>query len=72
MVVPRVFPDGRLAEVAGSLALGVRGRLLVFLLAVAFAPLFTVLGLIRAAAAHVATGAGADRRACRRSPTPAR
>ncbi len=59
MVVPRVFPDGRLAEVPGTLALGVRGRLVVFLLAVAFTPLFTVLGLIRAAAAHVATGAAA-------------
>jgi adenylate cyclase len=56
MVVPRVFPDGRLAEVPGTLALGVRGRLVVFLLAVAFTPLFTVLGLIRAATAHVATG----------------
>lgn len=56
MVVPRVFPHGRLAEVPGTIALGVRGRLVVFLLAVAFTPLFTVLGLIRAAAAHVATG----------------
>src|SRR5262245_34144049 len=56
MVVPRVFPDGKLAEVPGAIALGVRGRLVVFLLAVAFAPIFTVLGLIRAAAAHVATG----------------
>ena len=56
MVVPRVFPDGSPAEVPGSLALGVRGRLVVFLLAVAFTPLFTVLGLIRAADAHVATG----------------
>jgi adenylate cyclase len=55
-VVPRVFPDGRLSEVAGALALGVRGRLVVFLLAVAFTPLFTVLGLIRAATAHVSTG----------------
>jgi adenylate cyclase len=58
MVVPRVFPDGRLAEVPGSLALGVRARLLVFLLAVAFTPLFTVLGLIRAAAARIAAGRG--------------
>jgi len=56
MVVPRVFPDGRMAEIPGTLALGVRGRLVVFLLAVAFTPLFTVLGLIRAAAAHVASG----------------
>src|SRR6185369_14405626 len=60
MVVPRVFPDGKLAEVPGAFALGVRGRLVVVLLAVAFAPLFTVLGLIRAAAAHVATGAAAS------------
>ena len=60
MVVPHVFPHGRLAEVAGALALGVRGRLVVFLLAVAFTPLFTVLGLIRAATAHVATGASAN------------
>jgi len=59
MVVPRVFPDGRLAEVPGALALGVRGRLVVFLLAVAFTPLFTVLGLIRAATAQVATGRAA-------------
>jgi adenylate cyclase len=57
MVVPRVFPGGRLTEVPGSLALGVRARLLVFLVAVAFTPLFTVLGLIRAAAARVAAGA---------------
>src|SRR5262249_34722080 len=41
MVLPRVFPAGRLAEVPGSLALGVRARLLIFLIAVAFVPLFT-------------------------------
>jgi adenylate cyclase len=58
MVVPRVFPGGRLVEVPGSLALGVRVRLLIFLVAVAFIPLFTMLGLIRAAAARI--GAGAD------------
>jgi adenylate cyclase len=57
MVVPRVFPHGRLVEVPGSVALGVRGRLVVVLLAVAFMPAFTVVGLIRAATAHVATGA---------------
>jgi adenylate cyclase len=61
MVVPRVFPYGRLAEVPGAIALGVRGRLVVFLLAVAFTPLFTVLGLIRAATAHVATGEAATK-----------
>jgi len=55
-VVPRVFPTGQLTEVPGSLAPGVRTRLLIFLLAVAFTPLFTVLGLIRAAAARVGQG----------------
>jgi len=59
MVIPRVFPAGRIAEVPGSMALGVRARLIVFLLAVAFTPLFTVLGLIRAATARVATGMSA-------------
>jgi adenylate cyclase len=55
-VVPRVFPNGGAGRVPGSLALGVRARLLIFLLAVAFTPLFTVLGLIRAASARVASG----------------
>ena len=55
LVVPRVFPTGRLAEVP-SLAPGVRVRLLLFLVAVAFTPLFTMLGLVRAAAARVAAG----------------
>jgi adenylate cyclase len=54
--MPRVFPAGQLVEVAGSLAPGVRARLLIFLIAVAFAPLFTMLGLIRAAAARIAAG----------------
>lgn len=57
-VMPRVFPAGQVVEVAGSLAPGVRARLLIFLVAVAFAPLFTMLGLIRASAARI--GAGAD------------
>jgi adenylate cyclase len=56
LVIPRVFPKGRLAEVSGSLAPGVRARLLVFLMAVAFAPLFTMLGLVRAARVRVETG----------------
>ena len=55
-VLPRVFPAGHLVEVPGSLAPGVRTRLLIFLVAVAFAPLFTMLGLIRAAAARIAGG----------------
>lgn len=57
LVVPRVFPDGRLADVPGAFPLGVRARLLVFLVAVAFTPLFTMLGLVRAAAVRVDLGA---------------
>ncbi len=48
-VAPRVFPAGRLADVPGARPLGVHGRLLVFLAAVAFLPLFALLGLVRAA-----------------------
>ena len=59
MVVPRVFPGGRLAELPGSAAPGVRGRLLVFLVAVAFIPLFTMLGLVRAGLMRVRAGADA-------------
>jgi hypothetical protein len=57
MVLPRVFPAGRLVEVPGSWAPGVRARLLIFLIAVAFVPLFTMLGLIRAAAMRIESGA---------------
>lgn len=56
MVIPQVFPDGRLSDVGGAVALGVRGRMLVFLIAVAFVPLFTLLGLVRAAAARLQAG----------------
>jgi adenylate cyclase len=59
-VVPKVFPRGRLADTGGTLALGVRAQLLIFLLAVAFTPLFTVLGLVRAAERHLAIGASTD------------
>ena len=59
-VVPRVFPDGHVAEVTGSMALGVHARLLIFLAAVAFLPLFTILGLVRAAAVRVDAGLPAD------------
>lgn len=55
-VVPWIFPAGRLAEVPGALALGVRGRLLVFLVAVAFLPLFTMLGVVRAGVVRVEAG----------------
>jgi adenylate cyclase len=56
LVVPRVFPGGRLAAMRGTIAPGVRTRLLIFLVAVAFAPLFTMLGLIRAAVVRIDAG----------------
>src|SRR5262249_47292290 len=52
-VVPHVFPDGRLGDVPGAMPLGVSSRLLVFLIAVAFLPMFTMLGLVRATAARL-------------------
>jgi adenylate cyclase len=55
-VVPRVFPDGGLAEVPGAIAFSVRGRLIVFLVAVGFVPLFTLFGMVRAALARVQAG----------------
>lgn len=55
-VVPYVFPDGRLSEVPGVLALSVRGRLVAFLVAVGFVPLFTLFGLIRAAVVRLDAG----------------
>ncbi len=55
-VVPHVFPDGRAARAGGTAVLGVGARLGVFLVAVAFVPLFTMLGLIRAAAARQQAG----------------
>ena len=56
MVTPTVFPQGRVAAVSGSLAPGVRARLLLFLIAVAFIPLFMLLGLVRAAAVRLEAG----------------
>lgn len=56
MVTPTVFPQGRVAAVSGSLAPGVRSRLLLFLIAVAFVPLFMLLGLVRAAAVRLEAG----------------
>jgi adenylate cyclase len=55
-VMPHVFPNGRATAVGGTAALGVGARLGVFLVAVAFVPLFTMLGLIRAAAARREAG----------------
>ncbi len=59
-VVPHVFPDGRLPEVPGALALSVRGRLVVFLIAVGFVPLFTIFGLVRAAVVRLGAGMPLD------------
>jgi adenylate cyclase len=55
-VIPHVFPDGRLPDLSGAIALRVSGRLGVFLIAVAFIPLFTMLGLVQAAAARLHAG----------------
>src|SRR5262249_48672360 len=54
-VVPRVFASAP-ADMGARLAVGVRGRLVIFVVAVAFVPLFTMLGLVRAAAARLASG----------------
>ena len=59
-VVPQVFPEGRLSDVPGALALSVRGRLVVFLVAVGFVPLFTLFGLVRAAVVRLHAGMPID------------
>ncbi len=56
-VVPYVFPGGGATDVRGAMTLSVRGRLLVFLFAVAFIPMFTMLGLARTTEARFASGA---------------
>lgn len=56
-IVPRVFAPGDRLDVPGTRALGVRGRLFVFLVAVAFVPMFSMLGLSRGAVDRVASGA---------------
>jgi adenylate cyclase len=58
--VPRVFPEGRLSGVRSAWTLGVRARLAVLVVAVAFTPLFTMLGLVSAAEDRVATGLAID------------
>jgi adenylate cyclase len=55
-IVPHVFPDGRLSAAPRAFALGVGARLGVLMIAVAFTPLFTMLGLFTAAEDRVATG----------------
>ena len=55
-VVPRVFPAGQPVDTPGTFSLGVQGRLLVFLVAVAFVPLFMLFGLVRAATVRLQAG----------------
>jgi adenylate cyclase len=59
-VIPQVFPDGRVHEVPGAITFGVRSRLLIYLAAVAFLPLFTMLGLARTAGVRYAEGVGVE------------
>jgi adenylate cyclase len=59
-VVPHVFPEGRLSDVPGALGLSVRGRLVAFLVAVGFVPLFTLFGLVRAAVVRLHAGMPID------------
>src|SRR5947208_2521120 len=54
-IVPRVFPDGRIPDRGRCLTAGVRTRLFLFLAAVAFTPLFTMLGVVRTSVVRVAT-----------------
>ena len=51
-----VFPDGQVRNVPGAWVLSVRGRLVVFLAAVAFIPMFTMLGLAQSAEDRFALG----------------
>jgi adenylate cyclase len=55
-IAPLVFPAGQLRAVPGALVLGVRARMLVFLVAVAFTPLFTMLGIVRATIDRIHAG----------------
>jgi adenylate cyclase len=60
-VYPELFPDGGLNSVRGTLTLGVRARMLVFLAAVAYLPLFTMLGLARSAQSRYHAGMEPER-----------
>ncbi|MBI3783897.1 MAG: adenylate/guanylate cyclase domain-containing protein [Deltaproteobacteria bacterium] len=55
-IATQIFRDGSLADVPGTMTLGVRSRLFVFLIAVAFLPLFTMFGLVRAAVVRLDAG----------------
>jgi adenylate cyclase len=55
-VVPHVFSGGGATDVRGAMTLSVSGRLLLFLIAVAFIPMFTMLGLARTTEVRFAAG----------------
>jgi adenylate cyclase len=55
-VVPHVFSGGGATDVRGAMTLSVSGRLILFLIAVAFIPMFTMLGLTRTTEARFAAG----------------
>lgn len=55
-VVPHVFSGGGATDVRGAMTLSVSGRLLLFLVAVAFIPMFTMLGLARTTEVRFAAG----------------
>jgi len=55
-VVPFVLPGGGAADVRGAMTLSVSGRLVLFLFAVAFIPMFTMLGLARTTEIRFAAG----------------
>ena len=55
-IVPRVFPQGRLYQASRGRTVGVQARFFIYLTAVAFLPMFTVIGLIRAASTRLAAG----------------
>jgi len=55
-VVPHVFSGGGATDVRGAMTLSVSGRLILFLIAVAFIPMFTMLGLARTTEVRFAAG----------------
>jgi len=55
-VVPAIFPNGGLSDVRGAAVLGVRARLAILVTAVAFTPVFTLVGLVASARMRVAAG----------------
>ncbi len=59
-IVPLIFPAGHVADLTGAVSPGVRARMFIFLMAVAFAPMFTMLGLVRSTIGRVQAGMPVD------------